>query len=121
MIDKGVCAKEYAWNPSICGCECDKLCDVGEYLDYENCKCRKKLVDKLAEEYTENIDEAKLTGIALFEHGNECVCSYTVCIVLGVIVLTICIGIGAYFTYKYIKHNKENVSIYDYVYQAKNY
>ena len=48
-----------------------------------------------------NFDEVKLTGIALFEHGNECVCSYTVCIVLGVIVLTICIGIGAYFTYKY--------------------
>ena len=21
-----------------CECECDKLCDVGEYLDYENCK-----------------------------------------------------------------------------------
>ena len=56
------------------------------------------MVDKLAEEYTENTDEAKLTGIVLFEHGNECVCSYIVCIVLGVIVSTICIAIGAYFT-----------------------
>ena len=37
------------------------------------------------------------------------------------IALTISIGIGAYFTYKYISRNKENVSIYDYVYQAKNY
>ena len=44
--------------------------------------------------------------IALFEHGNECVCSYTVCIDLGVIALTICIEIGAYFTYKYISRNK---------------
>ena len=26
-----------------CECECDKLCDIGEYLDYENCKCRKKI------------------------------------------------------------------------------
>ena len=43
-------------------------------------------------ECTENIDEAKLTGIALFKHGNGSVCSYTVCIVLGVIALTICIG-----------------------------
>ena len=34
-------------NPSNCECECDKSCDVGEYLHYENCKCRKKLVDKL--------------------------------------------------------------------------
>ena len=23
------------------------LCDVGEYLDYANCKCRKRLIDKL--------------------------------------------------------------------------
>ena len=35
---------------SNCECKCDKSCDVGDYLDYENFKCRKKLVDKLAEE-----------------------------------------------------------------------
>ena len=87
LIDKGVCNKGHTWNPSNCECECDKSCDVGEYLDFENCKCRKRLVDKLTEECTEDIDEAKLTRIALFEHENECVCSYTVCIVLGVIVL----------------------------------
>ena len=69
----------------------------------------------------EHIDEAKLSEVTLFEHGNECVCSYTICIVLGVIALTICIGIGAYFTYKYISCNKKNVSKYDFVYQAKNY
>ena len=46
----------------------------------------------------------------------------TVCIVLGVIVLTICIEIIDYFVYyKYMNHNKENVSVYDYVYHAKNY
>ena len=61
LIDKGVCDKGYAWNPSNCECECDKSCDVGEYLDFENCKCRKRLVDKLVEECTENIDDAKLT------------------------------------------------------------
>ena len=75
----------------------------------------------MVEECNENIDEAKLTGIALFEHVNECVCSYTVFIVLAVIVLTVSIGVGVYFTYRYISRNKENVSIYDYVYQAKNY
>ena len=90
-------------------------------MDYEDCKCRKKLVDKLVEECAENTDEAKLTGIALFEHENQCVCFYTVCIFLGVIALTIWIGIGAYFTYKYINRNKENVSKYDYVYHAKKY
>ena len=73
------------------------------------------------EEWGENIDDAKLAKIALFEHENECVYFYTVFIVLAVIALTVSIGISTYFTYKYIKRNKENVSIYDYVYQAKNY
>ena len=87
----------------------------------KNVECRKTLVHKLVEECTENIDEAKLSEIALFEHENECACSYIVCIVLDVIALTICIGIGAYFTYKYINRKKENVSKYDDVYQAASY
>ena len=45
---------------SNCHCECDKSCDVGECLDYKNCKCRKRLVDKLVEECSENIDEKEL-------------------------------------------------------------
>ena len=93
MIDKGVYDKEYAWNPINCECEWDKSCDIGEYLDYENCKCRKRLVDKLVEECNENIDEAKLTQIVLFEHKNKCGCSYTVFIDLFVIVLTVRLGL----------------------------
>ena len=81
----------------------------------------KSLVDKLVEECSENIDEIKLTEVALFEHRNECVCSYRVFIVLAGIALTVSFGIGAYYTYRYISRNKENVSIYDYVYHAKNY
>ena len=81
LIDKGVCDKGFIWNPSNCECECDKSCDVGEYLDYENCKCREKLVDKLVEKCTENIGEVKIAGMAVFEHENECVCSYTICVV----------------------------------------
>ena len=45
---------------------CDESCDVGEYLNYENCKCRKRLVDTLVEECNENINEVRLTKIALF-------------------------------------------------------
>ena len=114
MIDKGVCDKGYAWNPY--NCECDKSCDFGEYLDYENCKCRKRLV----EECNENIDEEKLTELTLFEHKNGCTCYYAVFIVLGVIALAVSIAIDTYFVhYKYMNQNKENVSIYDYVYHAK--
>ena len=97
LIDKGVCGMGYAWNPSNCKCECDKSCDVGEYLDYENCKCIKRLVDKLVEEYNENIDEEKLTEIDLLEHINDFSCCYTVFIVLGAIALAFSIGISTYF------------------------
>ena len=37
LIYKGRSNKEFIWNPSICERECDKSCNVGEYLDYENC------------------------------------------------------------------------------------
>ena len=42
LIDKGMCDKGYIFNPSNCECECDKSCGVGEYLDYSNCKSKKK-------------------------------------------------------------------------------
>ena len=60
LIDKGLCGKGFIWNSSNCGCEGDKACDVGEYLDYENFKCRKKLVNTLVEECTETVEEVKL-------------------------------------------------------------
>ena len=83
VIDKGVCDKGFIWNPSNCGCECDKACDVGEYLDYKNCKCRKKLVDKLVDECTETIEEVKLARITYAENENSYKCSScTVFIVL---------------------------------------
>ena len=46
----------FVWNASNCDCKSDKSCDVGEYLDYNNCKCSKTLIDKLVEECGENID-----------------------------------------------------------------
>ena len=51
-----MCGKGFIWNPINCECECDKSCDVGEFLDYKNCKRRNKLVYKLLEECSENID-----------------------------------------------------------------
>ena len=121
LIDKGVCDKGFIWNPSNCECECDKSCDVGEYLDYENCKCRKSLVDKLiersfterssTEECAENIDEAKIAETTSFEHGKECLCSYTISVVLAVEVLTISIGIRAYFVYSRWNLKKDITSV----------
>ena len=60
LIEKSRCDNRFIWNPSICECECDKSCDVGEYLDYTNYKYRKRLIDKLVEECSENIDGNKM-------------------------------------------------------------
>ena len=38
-IDKERCDKGFILNPHNCDCECNKSCNVGEYLDYENCIC----------------------------------------------------------------------------------
>ena len=115
LIDKGVCDKWYAWNPSNCECECNKSCDVGEYLDYENCKCRKKLVDKLVDECTETVEEVKLATITLAENKNSYKCSScTVYTVLFWIFFTINVcGIGAYFVYFpwYLKKDVPRVAL----------
>ena len=71
LIDKGVCDKGYAWNPSNCECECDKACNFSEYLDYENCKWRKKLVAPLIEECIETVEEVKLANINFAENENK--------------------------------------------------
>ena len=70
-LESSVCNNKQRWNEDKCRCECkeelsdkescdkdlfgilvfvtecDKSCDIGEYLDYENCKCRKKVVGEL--------------------------------------------------------------------------
>ena len=97
LINKGVCDNGFIWNPGNCECECDKLCNVGEYLGYENCKCRKKLVDKLLEQCTKTVKEVKIAEI---ENENMHKCnSCTLCIVLFSILFTINVGIGTYFVY----------------------
>ena len=89
---------------SDCECECDKLCDIGEYLDNKNCKCRKKLIGKLAEECSENIDgneiiyNSTLNAIPLNDYGkiyNPC----TLWIVLLIIFFIISVSVSSIFIY----------------------
>ena len=100
LIDKRACDKGFIWNPSNFECECDKNCDIGEYLDYENCKCRKKIVDELIDECAETIEEIKLANITFtknennYEH-NSC----KVYIVLMIIVFIIFTGITVFLVY----------------------
>ena len=102
MIHKRIWDKGFNWNPSNCECECDKSCDVGEDLDSKNCKCKKRLLDKLFEECNENIDEKELHSnnmiynSTLNEYKNVCN-SCIIYIVLFVIFLIISISISSAF------------------------
>ena len=100
-----MCDKGFIWNPSNCECKCDKACDVSEYLDYENCKYRKKLVDKLVDECAETAEEVKLAKITLAENENKYKCSSH--IVLFSIIFTINIGIGTYFVFHFCCYLKK--------------
>ena len=101
LIDKGMRDKEFIWNPSNGECEYDEVCDVGEYLDYENCKFRKKLVDELVDECTETVEDVEPAKLTLAENEDSYKCSFcTVYTVLFWIFFTINVcGIGAYFFY----------------------
>ena len=96
LIDKDEYHKGYARNSNNCESECDKACDVGEYLDYEckkkimNCKYKKSLVDNLVDKCDENSDEVKIVSKSK-NKCNFCI-SY---IVLFSISFTINVGIGA--------------------------
>ena len=96
-LNASVCNNKQRWNndkwrmyDKLDECECDKSSDVGEYLDYENCKCRKKLLDKWVDECTEVVEEVKLAKITLAENENMYKCnSCTLYIVLFSIIFTI--------------------------------
>ena len=110
LIDKRECDKGFIWNPSNCEFECDTSCGIGEYLDYSNCECRKKLLDPLAEECTENINETKVVNITVENKNNIRYPSYDVYKVLFWIFFIFFIinsGIIIYFVYlKYVNRIK---------------
>ena len=114
-----MCDKRFIWNPSNCECKYDKSCDVGEYLDCKNCKCRNKLVDKLVEECSENIDgnemlhNETLDVISLNDHkevSNSC----TIYIVLFSVffITSICISIVFINFYRYLKKDSVRIKFY---------
>ena len=111
MIDKGRVDDGFIWNPSICECECDKSCDVGEYLDDANCKCRKRLIDKIVDKCGEDNDE---NGTTLNDCGRVCKCC-TLHIVLLIIKFIIIIGISGasfYFYWYLIRDHIGTLSYY---------
>ena len=105
-----MCDKGFIWNPSNCECECDKSCDTREYSDHKNCKCRKRIIDKLAEECSKNINENETIDIIPLNVYKK-VCNYCmVYIVLFVAFLIASIYICNVFIYFHWYSKKDNIS-----------
>ena len=92
------CDRGYIWNPSTCECECDKICGIGEYLDYKNCVRRKSIINKLVEECVSVVDGNKLydeKSIMLVDGCTSC----TFYVVLFLIFLLISLVGASIFVY----------------------
>ena len=115
LIDKGICDKGFVWNSNNCACECAKSCDIGEYLDYKSCECRKRIIDKLVEECSENIYENETLDIiplnAIPLNIYKKVCNYCVVyIVIFIIFLIESIWICSVFIHFHWYLKKDNIS-----------
>ena len=99
MIDKGKWDKGFTWNPSNCEFECNKSYNVGECSDYTNCKCRKRLINKIFEESGENIDGNKMIYSSTLNDYEKIYNSCATCIALFVIAFLIIIVIGSMYFY----------------------
>ena len=106
-----MCNKGFIWNPSNRECKCDKSSNIGECLNYSNCRCRKKLIHPLIEEYTENINETKLVEKTLHENNDRCNSHlvYKALFWTFFIFFIINLGIGIYFVYrKYVNRKYDS-------------
>ena len=102
LIDTGKCCNGFIWNPSIC--ECDKSCDVAEYLDYANSRCRKrlnKLVLECEDEMLNTTDTISIAGKKV-KCKNNCLIYITI-IVLSImcLILLAIVFISCYYYTKY--------------------
>ena len=83
--------------------------NLGEYLDYSRCKCRKKLIDPLVEECIENINETSLVKKTLDKRADRCSSYVVYGALFGTfsIFFLISIRISIYFVYcNYVIRNK---------------
>ena len=109
------CDEGYMWNPSTCSCECDRYCETGQYLDYKNCVCRKKIVDHLIEQCTSIVD-IDIKNNTLSKKSDES--SNHIYFVLFPVFLVLFILFLVGFIDCWCKYNTRNISkkLYDVIY-----
>lgn len=96
---EGRCDDGFGWNPSAC----DKLCDVDEYLNYLNCKWKKRLIDKLVEQHSEDIAgkeincNAALRDFGLNENARKSCMLYVILLIIAYTAIMVVSGASFYF------------------------
>ena len=103
LVSKLACDNGYMWNPSTCSCECDIYCETGQYIDYKNCVCRKKIIDDLIEQCTSIVD-MDIKNNTLSKKSDES--SSNIYFVLFIIFLVLFILFLVVFIYYWCKNNK---------------
>ena len=100
------------WNPSTCSCECDKYCEIEQYLDYKNCVCRKRVIDNLIEQYNGIVD-IEIKNNTLAEKNNPYDNTYLILFIVF-LVLFIVFLIG--YIYYYWRRNADTKKLRDFIY-----
>ena len=111
LVDKGRCDNGFIWNPSIFKCGYDISCNIiyldyhgifgliMEYLDYEYCNCRKKLIENWLKNVVKILREMKWFIMWLWMIMEK---SCTLCIVLLIITFIIIIDISSTFFFFFL-------------------
>ena len=118
LVSKLVCDKGYMWNLSTCCCECDRYCETGQYLDYKNCVCRKKIIDDLIEQCTSIVD-MDIKNNTFSKKSDES--SSNIYFVLFIIFLVLFVLFLVVFIYYWCKNNKAIIKdVQRYLFKYKN-
>ena len=116
LVSKLVCEKRYMWNPSTCACECGKYCEVGQYLDYRECVCRKKLIDDLIEQCTTVVDMEIGNSSSLLTSKDSSKSSiYLYLFVVLLIIASLSVA-GSFYYFKKVNSKKLDDKIYETAY-----
>ena len=92
----------------ICECKCNQSCNIGENLDYKNCKRRKcSLIDKLVSEWKDEILNAiplnTTNTISITDKNNCLICIISLAIVFLLLLVIVCISCYYYYTRYWLK------------------
>ena len=73
-------------NPSACDCECNKTCNLDEYIDIKNGSCKNRLFEKLVLECEDQI--LNTSGTIL--NDKKVACAKSSCLIYTISLIIIC-------------------------------